>query len=151
MCYHSDRKMRLAVEWRLAYPSHQPISKKRSRQSCVRHRPTLHSKSAWPDIYGSCLPLVLHSKIKSDGILRLHLIFFCIISTMDRIHGTRMYVSAVFSFVLHCILSQWIYRGDDWLLVRRWEYLLARRSAIDIVQVISWNGKVSLLKASRVP
>ena len=40
---------------------------------------------------------------------------------------------------------QWIYRGDDWLLVRRWEYLLAQRSAIDIVQVISWNGKVFFL------
>ncbi|KAI0279099.1 glycoside hydrolase family 71 protein [Russula aff. rugulosa BPL654] len=35
--------------------------------------------------------------------------------------------------------KNWIYRGDDWLLVRRWEYLLAQRSAIDIVQVISWN------------
>jgi len=34
---------------------------------------------------------------------------------------------------------QWVYRGDDWLLVRRWEYLLAYRHAIDIVQVISWN------------
>jgi hypothetical protein len=41
---------------------------------------------------------------------------------------------------------QWIYRGDDWLLVRRWEYLLAQRSAIDIVQVISWNGEFSLVK-----
>ncbi|KAH9966281.1 glycoside hydrolase family 71 protein [Russula compacta] len=33
----------------------------------------------------------------------------------------------------------WVYRGDDWLLVRRWEHLLAHRNAIDIVQVISWN------------
>jgi glucan endo-1,3-alpha-glucosidase len=40
---------------------------------------------------------------------------------------------------------QWVYRGDDWLLVRRWEYLLAHRHAIDIVQVISWNGEVSSL------
>lgn len=69
---------------------------------------------------------------------------------MDQNHGTKMYVSAVFSFAPHCIRflfdsRQWIYRGDDWLLVRRWEYLLAQRSAIDIVQVISWNGMVSLL------
>ncbi|KAH9965400.1 glycoside hydrolase family 71 protein [Russula dissimulans] len=35
--------------------------------------------------------------------------------------------------------KNWIYRGDDWLLVRRWEHLLAHRNAIDIVQVISWN------------
>jgi len=35
--------------------------------------------------------------------------------------------------------KNWIYRGDDWLFVRRWEHLLAHRNAIDIVQVISWN------------
>ncbi|KAH9047309.1 glycoside hydrolase family 71 protein [Lactarius hengduanensis] len=35
--------------------------------------------------------------------------------------------------------KNWIYRGDDWLLVRRWEQLLAHRNAVDIVQVISWN------------
>ncbi|KAI0067615.1 glycoside hydrolase family 71 protein [Artomyces pyxidatus] len=35
--------------------------------------------------------------------------------------------------------KNWVYRGDDWLLVRRWEYLLANRKDIDIVQVISWN------------
>ena len=64
---------------------------------------------------------------------------------MGQIHGTRMYVSAVFSFALALYSLQWIYRGDDWLLVRRWEYLLAQRSAIDIVQVVSWNGKVFLV------
>jgi glucan endo-1,3-alpha-glucosidase len=40
---------------------------------------------------------------------------------------------------------KWIYRGDDWLLVRRWEHLLACRSDIDIVQVISWNGEDSVV------
>ncbi|TFY55802.1 hypothetical protein EVG20_g9185 [Dentipellis fragilis] len=35
--------------------------------------------------------------------------------------------------------KNWIYRGDDWLLVRRWEYLLSQRNHIDIVQLISWN------------
>ncbi|KAJ7876077.1 glycoside hydrolase [Mycena olivaceomarginata] len=35
--------------------------------------------------------------------------------------------------------KNWIYRGDDWLFVRRWEQLIASRSEIDIVQVISWN------------
>ncbi|KAJ7104559.1 glycoside hydrolase family 71 protein [Mycena crocata] len=35
--------------------------------------------------------------------------------------------------------KNWIYRGDDWLFVRRWEQLIAMRSQIDIVQVISWN------------
>ncbi|KAI0800253.1 glycoside hydrolase family 71 protein [Fomes fomentarius] len=34
---------------------------------------------------------------------------------------------------------QWIYRGDDWLFVRRWEQLIAMRDQVDIVQVISWN------------
>ena len=46
---------------------------------------------------------------------------------------------------------QWIYRADDWLLVRRWEHLLACRNAIDIVQFISWNGEISVIKASKVP
>ncbi|KAL5531942.1 hypothetical protein ACEPAF_5505 [Sanghuangporus sanghuang] len=35
--------------------------------------------------------------------------------------------------------KNWIYRGDDWLLVRRWQQLIAMRDDIDIVQVISWN------------
>ncbi|KAJ7935235.1 glycoside hydrolase [Mycena leptocephala] len=35
--------------------------------------------------------------------------------------------------------KNWIYRGDDWLFVRRWEQLIDMRSQIDIVQVISWN------------
>ncbi|KAJ7772013.1 glycoside hydrolase [Mycena maculata] len=35
--------------------------------------------------------------------------------------------------------KNWIYRGDDWLFVRRWEQLIAMRDRIDIVQVISWN------------
>ncbi|KAJ6631487.1 glycoside hydrolase [Mycena sp. CBHHK59/15] len=35
--------------------------------------------------------------------------------------------------------KNWIYRGDDWLFVRRWEQLIAMREHIDIVQVISWN------------
>ncbi|KAJ7287067.1 glycoside hydrolase [Mycena rebaudengoi] len=35
--------------------------------------------------------------------------------------------------------KNWIYRGDNWLLVRRWEQLIAMREHVDIVQVISWN------------
>ncbi|KAF7362348.1 AA-TRNA-LIGASE-II domain-containing protein [Mycena venus] len=35
--------------------------------------------------------------------------------------------------------KNWIYRGDDWLFARRWEQLIAMRSQIDIVQVVSWN------------
>lgn len=41
-------------------------------------------------------------------------------------------------------LFQWIYRGDDWLLVRRWEYLISIRDQVDIVQVISWNGECQI-------
>ena len=40
-------------------------------------------------------------------------------------------------------MLQWIYRGDDWLLVRRWQQLIAMRDEIDIVQIISWNGALS--------
>ncbi|KAF9467374.1 glycoside hydrolase family 71 protein [Collybia nuda] len=35
--------------------------------------------------------------------------------------------------------KNWIYRGDDWLFVRRWEQLIEMRDQIDFVQVISWN------------
>ncbi|KAI0764415.1 glycoside hydrolase family 71 protein [Trametes elegans] len=35
--------------------------------------------------------------------------------------------------------KNWIYRGDDWLYVRRWEQLIAMRDQVDIVQIISWN------------
>ncbi|KAJ3824780.1 glycoside hydrolase [Lentinula raphanica] len=35
--------------------------------------------------------------------------------------------------------KNWIYRGDDWLYVRRWEQLIATRDRIDIIQIISWN------------
>lgn len=35
--------------------------------------------------------------------------------------------------------KNWIYRGDDWLFVRRWEQLIAMRDRVDIAQVISWN------------
>ncbi|KAK7472366.1 hypothetical protein VKT23_000483 [Stygiomarasmius scandens] len=35
--------------------------------------------------------------------------------------------------------KNWIYRGDDWLFVRRWDFLIQNRRVIDIVQIISWN------------
>ncbi|KAF9540311.1 glycoside hydrolase family 71 protein [Agrocybe pediades] len=35
----------------------------------------------------------------------------------------------------------WIYRGDDWLFVRRWEQLIEMRDSIDMAQIISWNGE----------
>ena len=38
------------------------------------------------------------------------------------------------------LIVKWIYRGDDWLLVRRWEQLVAARDEVDIVQIISYNG-----------
>ncbi len=38
------------------------------------------------------------------------------------------------------MVGQWLYRGDDWLYVRRWEQLIAMRVQVNIVQIISWNG-----------
>jgi len=35
--------------------------------------------------------------------------------------------------------KNWIYRGDDWLYIRRWEQLIAMRDEVDIVQIVSWN------------
>lgn len=37
--------------------------------------------------------------------------------------------------------KNWIYRGDDWLFSRRWEQVIQQRDTIDIVQILSWNGK----------
>ncbi|KAF8161484.1 glycoside hydrolase family 71 protein [Crassisporium funariophilum] len=35
--------------------------------------------------------------------------------------------------------KNWIYRGDDWLFVKRWEQLISMRNRIDMAQIISWN------------
>ncbi|KAJ3504028.1 hypothetical protein NLJ89_g8158 [Agrocybe chaxingu] len=35
--------------------------------------------------------------------------------------------------------KNWIYRGDDWLFIKRWEQLISMRDRIDIAQIISWN------------
>jgi glucan endo-1,3-alpha-glucosidase len=37
--------------------------------------------------------------------------------------------------------KNWIYRGDEWLYIRRWEMLVDNREHIDIVQILSWNGE----------
>ncbi|KAF7297978.1 hypothetical protein HMN09_01018700 [Mycena chlorophos] len=57
-------------------------------------------------------------------------------------HQTYMAAVSPWFFTHYGVNSwnkNWIYRCDDWLLVRRWEQLLAIRDSIDIVQVISWN------------
>ncbi|TRM68935.1 glycoside hydrolase family 71 protein [Schizophyllum amplum] len=58
--------------------------------------------------------------------------------------GGRAYMAAVSPwFFTHYGADSWnknwIYRGDDWLYVRRWEQIMSIRAQIDIVQVISWN------------
>jgi hypothetical protein len=133
-----------AVEWRLAHPPHQRLTEGPNRVSCAGHRSSPYQTFAQSHVHGSRLPLVLHGTGQSVGIPPLCLISPCVISTMVQTHGTKMYVIGVRSFARRHNLSQWIYRGDDWLFVRRWEYLLAHRHAIDIVQVISWNGEFSL-------
>lgn len=35
--------------------------------------------------------------------------------------------------------KNWIYRGDDWLLARRMEQVIAMRNKVDMVEIISWN------------
>ncbi|KAF9477895.1 glycoside hydrolase family 71 protein [Pholiota conissans] len=60
------------------------------------------------------------------------------------IYGSRSFMAAVSPwFFTHygpdTWNKNWIYRGDDWLFVRRWEQLIAMRDCIDMVQIISWN------------
>ncbi|KAI0698316.1 glycoside hydrolase family 71 protein [Cerioporus squamosus] len=66
----------------------------------------------------------------------------------DRHHihhlGGRTFMAAVSPwFFTHYGPKSWnknfIYRGDDWLFVRRWTQLIAMRDQVDIVQIISWN------------
>ena len=73
----------------------------------------------------------------------------CSKSTTGQIPGTRMCVSDTTcpSGLILGISLQWIYRGDDWLFVRRWEQLVERRDMIDIVQIISYNGASPFLPA----
>jgi hypothetical protein len=45
--------------------------------------------------------------------------------------------------------KNWVYRSDNWLFNSRWEQLIAHRHDIDIVQIISWNGRGELLRTCR--
>jgi glucan endo-1,3-alpha-glucosidase len=35
--------------------------------------------------------------------------------------------------------KNFIYSGDSWLFVERWEHLIANRAQLDIVQVLTWS------------
>ncbi|KAG8854794.1 hypothetical protein FRB96_007323 [Tulasnella sp. 330] len=35
--------------------------------------------------------------------------------------------------------KNWIYRGDDWLLVSRWEEVIANRNSVSMAEIITWN------------
>jgi hypothetical protein len=35
--------------------------------------------------------------------------------------------------------KNFIYSGDNWLLVERWEQLIANRAQLDLVQVLTWS------------
>ncbi|EIM88179.1 glycoside hydrolase [Stereum hirsutum FP-91666 SS1] len=106
-------------------------------------------------------PATYHSLSKLDGIFHwngswpLHLSprsppsdIHCPKLDSDDYHlanlGDRTYMAALSPwFFTHygedSWTKNWIYHSDDWLLVRRWEYILSRRSQIDIVQLLSWN------------
>lgn len=36
--------------------------------------------------------------------------------------------------------KNFIYSGDNWLLVERWEQLIANRARLDLVQVLTWSA-----------
>ncbi|KAH9485734.1 Glucan endo-1,3-alpha-glucosidase agn1 [Psilocybe cubensis] len=65
-------------------------------------------------------------------------------SHLQNLSGGRTFMAAVSPwFFTHYGVNSWnknwIYRGDDWLYVRRWEQLISMRDNIDIAQIISWN------------
>ena len=41
--------------------------------------------------------------------------------------------------------KNFIYRSDDWLYNSRWEMLIEHRADVDIVEILSWNGILTLL------
>ncbi|WVR09514.1 hypothetical protein IAU60_006582 [Kwoniella sp. DSM 27419] len=58
--------------------------------------------------------------------------------------GSKSYMAAVSpSFFTYYSPSSynknWIYRGDDWLLARRMEQIIAQRNNVDFAEIISWN------------
>lgn len=58
--------------------------------------------------------------------------------------GNRTYMAAVSPWLFthygpSSYHKNFIYRGDDWHFVNRWEELIAQRKQIHLVEVISWN------------
>ncbi|KAI0339342.1 hypothetical protein BDW22DRAFT_1361896 [Trametopsis cervina] len=54
--------------------------------------------------------------------------------------GKRSYMAAVSPwFFTHYASKNFIYRADDWLLSERWEGLIANRTAVNFVEVNTWN------------
>ena len=35
--------------------------------------------------------------------------------------------------------KNFIYSGDNWLFVERWEHLIANRAHVDMVEVLTWS------------
>jgi len=47
--------------------------------------------------------------------------------------------------------KNFIYSGDNWLFVERWEHLIANRAHVDMVEVLTWSKYVMCLPLRRTP
>ncbi|KAF9456254.1 glycoside hydrolase [Collybia nuda] len=53
--------------------------------------------------------------------------------------GTR-YATTVSTWMFtHYSSKNWYQRGDDWLVITRWEQLMAMRNTLTFVEMVSWN------------
>lgn len=60
--------------------------------------------------------------------------------------GNKTYMAAVSPFFFTYYGPQswdknWIYRSDDWLLATRFEQMISLRDKLDMIEIVSWNGK----------
>lgn len=70
--------------------------------------------------------------------------------------GSKAYMASIspFFFTYYGANSwnkNWIYRSDDWLLATRFDQLIALRTHVDMIQLVSWNGKYSWRVGAHVP
>ncbi|KAG8966465.1 hypothetical protein FRC03_011914 [Tulasnella sp. 419] len=43
--------------------------------------------------------------------------------------------------------KNWIYRGDDWMYIKRWEDLYAHRNDVYLVKTVTWNDWYYLIQS----
>lgn len=115
----SRRALPILVQWNSGWPQGDyaiDFDQDQSYISNLNGRSYMAAASPWFFTVCACLLTLYHhcSKTTTNVIGEQH-------------YGTDTYN------------KNFIYRGDDWLLSERWEGLIQNRSAVDFVEVNTWN------------